>query len=158
MTKITFREATTNDIEVLEVFELNVIEAERPFNDAIKSTDANYYGILDLINSPKSHLLVAEYDEKIIATGYVQIRQSKASLKHAYHGYLGFMYVLPEFRGRGINKSILEKLISWGSKKQIVDFYLDVYSSNQSAIRAYEKVGFNASLLEMKLSTNDSTG
>jgi len=32
------------------------------------------------------------------------------------------------------------------------DFYLEAYAQNNSALRAYEKLGFKASLLEMKLS------
>lgn len=53
----------------------------------------------------------------------------------------------------GINKIILDKLINWAKVKGITDFYLDVYSENQSAIRAYQKAGFSSSMLEMKMST-----
>lgn len=67
------------------------------------------------------------------------------------------MYVTPEFRGKGINKIILDKLISWCEFKGITNFYLDVYSENQPAIRAYEKAGFCSSLLEMKVSTSGRT-
>ena len=154
---LTFREATPSDTNDLLALEQKVIEAERPFNSAIKDKNAHYYNIPELISSSNSHLLVAENNSEIIATGYIQIRQSKPSLQHASHGYLGFMFVLPQFRGQGINKTILDKLISWGSINGITDFYLDVYASNQAAIKAYQKVGFTPSLLEMKLDTKVRT-
>jgi ribosomal protein S18 acetylase RimI-like enzyme len=62
------------------------------------------------------------------------------------------MYVTPDFRGRGINREITEKLIAWSRSRGVTDLYLDVYSENTSAIKAYEKVGFKPSIVEMKLS------
>jgi ribosomal protein S18 acetylase RimI-like enzyme len=61
------------------------------------------------------------------------------------------MYVSPDFRGKGINKALVGHLISWSKNKGAQAVYLDVYSENASAIKAYEKVGFEPSLLEMKL-------
>jgi len=36
----------------------------------------------------------------------------------------------------------VESLIEWGVAQGCTDFYLDVYSRNESALRAYEKAGF----------------
>jgi ribosomal protein S18 acetylase RimI-like enzyme len=94
---------------------------------------------------------VVEIDGQIVATGYVQIRASKTYLQHSHHGYLGFMYVVPQCRGQGLNKQLLEKLIVWGQERGIRDFYLEVYTQNNVAIKAYEKVGFTSSVVEMKL-------
>jgi ribosomal protein S18 acetylase RimI-like enzyme len=155
MNDIVFREASLNDKPVLLEFEQHVIQAERPFNSAIKSVDAYYYDMADLLNSKKSHLLVAEINGVVVASGYAQIRTSKQSLVHDFHSYLGFMYVVPEFRGRGINKSILERLIQWSTNQGISDCYLDVYSGNEAAIRAYQKAGFVNSMIEMKLNCSN---
>lgn len=146
------RNATPQDIPVLRELEQNVIEAERPFNDAIKPEDAVYYDLEHLIASPDSQLLVIENEGQIVATGYIQIRSSKPSLSHAQHGYLGFMYVTPQMRGRGLNKQVMDALVGWGQSKHVRDFYLDVYAGNSAAIKAYEKAGFASSLIEMKLS------
>lgn len=155
MNDIVFREASLNDKPVLLEFEQHVIQAERRFNSAIKSVDAYYYDMADLLNSKKSHLLVAEINGVVVASGYAQIRTSKQSLVHDFHSYLGFMYVVPEFRGRGINKSILERLIQWSTNQGISDCYLDVYSDNEAAIRAYQKAGFVNSMIEMKLNCSN---
>ncbi|WP_246028984.1 GNAT family N-acetyltransferase [Parashewanella tropica] len=51
---------------------------------------------------------------------------------------------------------ILDKLFAWGKERGVSDFYLDVYSANDSAIKAYEKAGFQPSLLEMKLNLGEN--
>jgi GNAT superfamily N-acetyltransferase len=61
------------------------------------------------------------------------------------------MYVAAEYRGRGINKSIIERLVEWSEGQGIFDCYLDVYSENEAAIQAYKKAGFVSSMIEMKL-------
>ena len=148
---LNFREAKINDIPKLLELEQCVVEAERPFNASIKSEGAYYYDLEQLITSDNALLLVVEIGNEIAATGYAQIRDSKPSLVHEQHSYLGFMYVSPQFRGQGINSILIEKLIEWSKLKGVNTFYLDVYSENQSAIKAYEKVGFKSSLVEMKL-------
>jgi len=148
---LKFREANIDDLSKLLDLEQKVIEAERPFNSSIKTDKTTYYDIESLIIDSDSYLIVTEDADKIIATGYAQIRRSKASRNHDIHSYLGFMFVSLGFRGKGINNALVEQLISWSKSKGAQAVYLDVYSGNTSAIKAYEKVGFEPSLLEMKL-------
>jgi GNAT superfamily N-acetyltransferase len=155
MDNINFREASLNDKPILLEFEQEVLRAERPYNSVIKLVDACYYDMDDLLNSPTTYLLVAEARDKVVGSGYAQLRASKQSLLHDTHSYLGFMYVVPEYRGRGVNKGILERLIHWSKKQGVSDCYLDVYSENKAAIRAYEKVGFENSMIEMKFNCSD---
>ena len=107
-----YRQATPADLPQLLKLEQAVIDAERPFNTTIKDQEAKYYDIEALINNDDSLMQVVEFNDVIIATGYVQIRESKVSLKHKNHGYLGFMYVEPVHRGKGINKQVMQKLIT----------------------------------------------
>jgi len=60
------------------------------------------------------------------------------------------MYVIPEFRGKGVNKLILEGLKDWVRSKGITELRLDVYFGNESAIRAYEKAGFSKLMIHMR--------
>jgi hypothetical protein len=68
--KLSFRESTLDDPTQLLDIEQKVIEAERPFNTAIRSKDVNYYDIPTLISNNDSTLLVLEEDGIISATGY----------------------------------------------------------------------------------------
>ena len=148
---LKYREAELGDLDQLYALEQKVVEAERPFNNAIKAGHPTYYDIEALVSGSESCLLVAEESGVLIGTGYAQIRLSKASLDHQYHAYLGFMYVSSAHRGQGINKRIINTLIAWSQTQGVSDYYLDVYSGNTSAIRAYEKIGFEPSMIEMKL-------
>lgn len=149
-----FRAATTEDIAQLLELEQLVVEAERPFNSQIKTGRPKYYDLPALIQQDNSYLLVAEDEHQIVATGYATIRASKVSLQHERDAYLGFMYVAHKYRGQGLNQQVINKLMEWAQQQGVNDFYLDVYAQNQAAIRAYEKLGFEASMVEMKLRLN----
>mgnify|MGYP000356017115 CR=1 FL=1 len=155
MKNLIIRKALLQDKERLLNLEQQVVEAERPFNTSIKPNDAIYYDMDNLLTDEASHLLVAELEGQVIGTGYAQIRTSKASLKHNKHSYLGFMYVTPESRGLGINGIIMKRLIDWSKAQGVSDLYLDVYDGNDSAIKAYEKIGFTKCLVEMKINLNE---
>ena len=149
-----FREAVINDIEKLLELEQQVVEAERPFNPEIKNGKPIYYDMHKLLLDDNSCLLIAEDNGEIVATGYTQIQKSKQSLQHKKHAYLGFMYVSLDYRGQGLNQKIMQKLIQWSKSQGIKNHYLEVYSGNEPAIRAYGKVGFEPCLIEMKLNTD----
>jgi GNAT superfamily N-acetyltransferase len=150
--KIKIRAAVEKDLSILGEFEQGIISVERPLNDSLKQEKICYYDIGALIKADTSIVMVAEHDGKIVASGYARLKQSKAHLIHEFHTYLGFMYVAPDHRGQGINQLIMQSLISWGKEQGMTDFYLEAYAENSSAIKAYEKMGFSQSLVEMKLS------
>lgn len=148
------RKAHSDDLPSLLRFEQGVIEEERPCNDAIKTTNTKYYDLNALLADPNTNLQVVERDGRLVGCGYAQLRSSEAAFVHEVHVYMGFMYVEPDARGQGVNKMIIDTLISWGKDKGVDDFYLEVYVENRAAIRAYEKVGFTPSLTEMKLNVS----
>lgn len=148
---MNYRPANIDDLMQLRTLEQGVIDAERPFDLSIRETGAYYYDIEHLISSDECCLLVAEISGQLIATGFAKIRQSKPSLNHKIDSYLGFMYVLPDYRGQGVNKEIMDRLIAWSRSKGVSELYLDVYSGNLPAINAYIKSGFSSSMIEMKL-------
>ena len=145
------RTALAEDLEVLLEFEQGIIEAERPFDSTIKEGEIHYYDLGQLIESPNAEVVVAEIDHQIIGSGYAVIRNAQAYLKHSRYAYLGFMYVKPEHRGKGINRAILEALKQWVISQKITEIRLEVYDDNDIAKNAYQKAGFKAHLLEMRM-------
>ena len=148
---ITFRTAILDDLPVLLDFEQAIIEAERPFCPPMQQDKFHYYDLSQKIESPDVEVLVAELDGQLVASGYIEIRDAMHYHDHDKVGYLGFMYVVPECRGKGLNQKIMDKLIVWGQQQGVQDFVLTVFSSNDAAIRAYEKSGFQPLLTEMVL-------
>ena len=61
------------------------------------------------------------------------------------------MYVLPAYRGKGINKKIVQALQLWAVTQNVFEFRLEVYYGNEPAIKAYEKIGFSKHMIEMRL-------
>ncbi len=151
MNGITIRKATEADMETLLRFEQGVIAAETPFDCTLKTGPTYFYNIPEMIAAPHIELLVAETDQQLIASGYARIENAKHYVQHTHHAYLGFMYVVPEYRGKGINKKIIEALQQWSLSKNITEFRLDVLEGNLPAIKAYEKIGFAKHLIEMRM-------
>ena len=151
MENIHIRKATLADLPVLLSFEQAIITAERPYDDTLKDSEIHYYDVAAMIEAPEVEVLVAEYNGELIGSGYARIEYGKPYLKFPRLAYLGFMYVDPAHRGKGINKRIIEALKVWAIAQGMVEMRLDVYIENQAAVKAYEKAGFIGNLLEMRL-------
>jgi len=151
MENLTIRRATSADLETLFEFEQGVIAAERPFDITLGDHPIHYYDLQEMINADYVELVVAEVDGIVAGSGYARIETSKLYYKHKQHAYLGFMYVRPEYRGKGINKKIIEALQQWSLSKNIKELRLEVYYDNQPAIQAYIKMGFSKYMIWMRL-------
>ncbi len=151
MNEITTREATMQDLETLLKFEQGIIAAERPFDITLTKDPVRYYDIAAMIIKPEVKLVVAETGGELVGCGYCRIEQSKPYLQHNVHGYLGFMYVLPLHRGKGINQLIVNALADWARAEKVTELRLDVYFHNTTAVQAYEKAGFSKHMVEMRL-------
>ena len=155
MEEIKIRKAAPEDLEQLLLFEQDLIKFERPFDPTVKPDPVNYYDLKAMLTGSHFEVAVAEINNKIIASGYARIDKSKPFLKHENHAYLGFMYVLTEHRGKGINKQIVDHLKNWAALQNVNEFRLEVYYDNDSAIKAYEKIGFSRYSLEMRYNLNE---
>jgi len=156
MEQIKIRKALPNDLAQLLIFEQHIIEAERPFDSTLKRQDTNYYDLEQMLTAPNVFVAVAELENRIIGSGYARIEKSKEYNQHIHHGYLGFMFVLPEHRGKGVNKMIIDTLKEWVTAQNVNELRLEVYQDNISAIKAYEKIGFTKLMILMRSGLNES--
>ncbi len=155
MLPIVVRQATASDLETLYRFQQGILAAERPFDSTIKDGPVRYYDIPGLLASNEVMFVVAETSAEIVGCGFARIEGAKPYLKHSMHGYLGLMYVDPEFRGQPVNRKIIDALKDWCASRGITELRLEVYHGNAAAIRSYEKAGFRSLLLEMRLGLGD---
>tara|TARA_R110000787_G_scaffold81036_2_gene175934 strand:- start:91558 stop:92031 length:474 start_codon:yes stop_codon:yes gene_type:complete len=149
------REAVIEDLPILKTFEQEIIQFERPFASNIKKNPVTYYDLKELILQKDSQVLVAIIDTKIVGSGYAQIQNSKPYFEPKQYVYLGFMFVSPQYRGKGINGEITTKLIEWAKSRNLSEIQLDVYAINESATKAYKKIGFKPDLLKMRFNTEE---
>lgn len=155
METITFRPATKSDLPTLLEFEQGIISYERPFNPTIRAKDVTYYDIAAYIDQADAEVVVGTIGDEIIASGYALIKPAAPQFKHSTYVHLGFMYVHPTYRGKGINRLLINELTSWSKKQGVLEVRLQVYAENGGAIRAYEKVGFKKLMVEMRLDLNE---
>ena len=149
--EIMVRTAALKELPILLEFEQGVVAAERPFDPTLKKGIISYYNLEALIKSPDAEVLVAVIDGEIIGSGYAQIKAALPFLDHSLYAHLGFMYVKPQYRGRGVNQKIMEALKQWSMSKKLTEIRLDVYVENERARKAYEKAGFTPHMLVMRL-------
>ncbi|MBS7642198.1 MAG: ribosomal protein S18-alanine N-acetyltransferase [Candidatus Bathyarchaeia archaeon] len=88
---------------------------------------------------------VAEVDGKIV--GYIMCREETAGfdlprLKAKRRGHIISIAVLPEYRNRGIGKSLLAKALDSMRERRLEECILEVRVSNSIAINLYRKFGF----------------
>lgn len=151
METLRIRWAVDSDLDRLLEFEQDLIRAERPMDPTIRPDPVNYYDLPEMIRNPEVALVVAVLGETVVGCGYARAREARPYLNHEKYAYLGFMYTVPDFRGRGVNRKIITYLSGWARENGLQEIRLTVYQTNEAAIRAYEKAGFRKHLLEMRL-------
>jgi ribosomal protein S18 acetylase RimI-like enzyme len=148
---VIIRKAQPSDLDTLYRFEQGVITTERPYDPTFKEGHIHFYDLKKMIHDPDVQLLVAELDGVVVGSGYVRIQEARPYVKHAFHAYLGFMWVEPANRGQGIVRQIVAELAAWARARDINELTLQVYFDNVRAIRAYEKIGFGKHLINMRM-------
>ncbi len=149
--ELIIRPATPNDLPTLLNFEQSLINSERHFDETMIPEEFHYYNLALLIENPEAEVLVAELDRIPVASGHVRIMDGDNYNQFERFAFLGFMYVEPEHRGKGINQMIISALINWASDRGLKECRLQVYDENIVAIRAYGKSGFKRLLTTMRL-------
>lgn len=151
MNQITIRTAILKDLEILLEFEQGIIKAERPFDETLKLGKISYYDIKKMILEPETEVAVAKINGKIVGSGYAKIIEAKQYYTFEKYAYLGFMFVDENYRGLSINSKIIDFLKNWCISNKILEMRLDVYESNLSAVKAYEKFGFKKDMVNMRI-------
>jgi len=151
--KLDARIATLDDLEVLNDFQQALIAVERPMDASMRQVGLMYYyDLAELMTSEKSDVMVVCHQGEIVGSGYGLVKAHERDIYITKdHGYIGFMYVKEEYRGKGVGQLVLKKLVEWFKVRGITDIRLEVYNNNPKAIKAYEKAGFQSHLIEMQL-------
>ena len=151
MSDIHFRRGEIDDLSTLYDFEQGIVAAERPFDKSLKAGHIHYYDLEAMLEASDTDVIVAVLNDEIIGSTYLKVKKSQPFRKQTYFGYLGFMYVRPEHRGKGVSQQIVSEAKRLAVERNLTELHLDVYSENQAALRAYEKAGFKKHFVNMKL-------
>lgn len=156
---ILYRPAIVDDKPELDECLQQIVSAERTMDSCLRDSHIEYYDPIDFVIDEEAMLFVAlevdQHKERIVGCGAARIQSAKPYYRYESSLHLAMMYVAQSHRGQGINGVIMKKLLTWGKAQGVTNAKLTVYPNNPSAIRAYEKLGFEPALVEMRLRSKD---
>jgi ribosomal protein S18 acetylase RimI-like enzyme len=95
---------------------------------------------LDLLDKNTEYFFIQE-DLKTV--GFLKTKYNKSTTFSAENSLkLDKIYVLPDFKGKGIEKLALLKIIENSRKLDVKNIFLGVINTNWGAINFYEQLGF----------------
>jgi GNAT superfamily N-acetyltransferase len=74
--------------------------------------------------------------------GGVSIVKEWSDWNSGYYWWIQNMYILPEFRGKGLMERLIQALKDTARNEDALELRLYVHKNNAQAISAYQKVGF----------------
>jgi ribosomal protein S18 acetylase RimI-like enzyme len=89
--------------------------------------------------------------ENNIITGWILIGGSKDKFSNKAVGFIYELFVLEEYRGRGISKQLIKAGIEQLKQEGYSEIRLSVFDGNQ-AIKIYESLGFKKRTITMSIS------
>lgn len=100
-----------------------------------------YFGSVDPSTHERTLIFLVEFEGAVVAKAELML-PPQDSLKPI--GYVKRVIVQPDHRGKGYAQSLIEHIITYAKTEQKLDAIdLHVWDQNASAIRLYEKLGFD---------------
>lgn len=138
---LTFRDATDADVDVLVSLIQSAYRGDSSRTgwtteaDILEGQRTDPQGVIDVIKSPVSKLLVVERDGATVACCQLEDRGG--------HAYFGMFAVSPALQGAGLGKVIMaeaERTVheAWGAK----EMHMTVISVRDDLIAWYERRGY----------------
>lgn len=143
----TIRQATEKDFSIIQALNAALFDYDAPHDDALntswpRSKEGIAYYHQKLIDP--SHVALIAQDRDGNAIGYVI---GSASNKFRYRkvktGELENMFVVPQWRRRGVGKALIGELRRRMKAKGTDRIYVSAYAKNEDAIHFYDSCGFD---------------
>jgi len=98
--------------------------------------------IRDSLAEKRSCLFVAKSGNKPVGFAYGSVFREHPLEVLEFVGNINDVYVLPEFRGKGIGKKLIAKSLNRLKVEGVKAVRLTVLTKNEIAVKLYEKFGF----------------
>ncbi len=96
----------------------------------------------------EQYIYVAEENEKIVGFITAEIFKKKAWYT-VQLGSINNIFVLEEYRNKGIGKALMKTMINALKEVGITNIQLDTFNKNSKAIKFYEELGFEKCNIQM---------
>ncbi len=122
--------------DLASVIDINMITLPEHYSD---------YFFESILRELPEAFIIAEINDKII--GYIMCKiefgfSNFRKLGFVKKGHVVSVAVLPEHRGKGLGRALMLEGINGVMYRKSDEIYLEVRKSNESAIKMYQKIGF----------------
>ncbi len=125
-----------------------------PFFAPSKNIESSYKTYFKkCVYSPKSLLLVAEEEGKIVGYALGTITSRPPVFKERKIGYIDDMFVVKEYRRSGVGKEFLNELFKWFKNKKAKHTEITVHTKNFIGRKAWENFGFEEYCTKLLIGT-----
>jgi GNAT superfamily N-acetyltransferase len=154
---ITIRNATSSDATVVASLLRKMMTDEMEFSGGYQiSSDEKEWNklneiILKNINDENFIYKIAEEIEgkrPIIGVSEAKMINRAFLLQPTFVLHIHSLYVDPDYRKKGIGKSLMEAVISWGTERKCEELELDVFVNNDAQV-LYKNLGFQPFEIKM---------
>lgn len=135
--KLTIREAVINDVQLILSLIKEIADYEKLLHEVIATEEEikrNLFG-----DRKYAEVLIAEYENE--PAGQALFFHNFSTFVGRPGIYLEDLFVRPKFRGKGIGKALLLKLIELAKKRNCGRVEWCVLDWNEPAINFYKKLG-----------------
>ena len=136
--EISYRKANINDLNT--VSELSILMCS---GENCGEHDENY--IKESLQNPKMALFLAFDGDKAVGFSHVYKRYEWVwtESEEGPFGYLDIIFARPEYRNKGIAKTLALKCENWSRENGCVEFASSCDLENESSLAFHLKIGFN---------------
>ena len=137
-----------NELELKRVLSLSPQAVFDGTLGEVRPTNQKIEQLIEPLLEKGNYYLIAIENDKLM--GWILIGRSKDHFTDKINGFIYELFVLEEFRGKGISKMLMRTGIDYLKQDGFSEVRLSVFSGNQ-AIKLYEKLGFNIKTITMSL-------
>jgi ribosomal protein S18 acetylase RimI-like enzyme len=147
------RRAKQEDFEDLKEIKLLSKKEEFKYSDSIRLVEENkehYHKYLEKdLRYENRGLFIAIEKKKIIGMILAQYFKPLPISKYKKKGYISNLYILEQYRKKGIGKKLIERSLDWLKKNNTEYVSLEIHIDNEDAKKIYKKFGFKNYTLKM---------
>jgi GNAT superfamily N-acetyltransferase len=136
---LDIRRAKSADLESLVSFA--VAEAKEA-EGVKKDSERVRQGVTTALNDASIAMYWVLEKNNTGVIGSVSIVKEWSDWNSGYYWWIQNMYILPEFRGKGLMEQLIQALKDAARNEGALELRLYVHKNNAQAISAYQKVGF----------------
>lgn len=140
--EILVRHAASSDIDAFRELRLEALKNHptafgADYEESASRPTEDWYERLNIEKSEEA-LFFAEHNSQLVGMAGI-FRGSKKSL---HNSTIWGVYVKPEWRGHHLSEKLIRSCLNWAKEQKVIIVKLAVVTTNQAAIRCYERFGF----------------